>query len=150
MDKILFKSALIAFLIFAAAGLAEGKSYRPVSIHSPDYVAEVPENTILPDVSKFELAVPPRKHPNDPDLIMILYKDISFRYFDETNGEEIFPYMEVIKKEKGTFHLVTVSFINKELKIELYEDRSALAGQTSDRLEKYLIKEQRLIRKVPR
>ncbi len=150
MKKTIIKSVLVSFTLLAVSGWAEGKSYRPVSIHNPDYLAEIPEYVTLPDTRKFELAVPPRKHPNDSNLLMVLYRDPAFQYFDETSGEEVFPYMELIKKQKGDFHLVTLAFINEELKIEVYEDAGAFGGRTSDRLEKFLSKNLRLIRKVSR
>jgi hypothetical protein len=151
MEKMIIKSVLVAFLTLAVSGVVEGKSYRPISIHNSDYTVEIPANITLPDTSKLELAVSPRKNPHNPNLLMVLYLDPAFQYFDESSGEEVFPYMELIKKEKGDFHLVTLAFINEDLKIEVYEDRGAFGGRSSDRLEKFLTKEkERLIRKVPR
>lgn len=150
MEKAMTTAALVVLLTLNLGGLVEGKPYRPVSIHNPNYEAEIPDNVILPDANKFELAVPPRKHPNNPNLIMLLYRDPAFRYFDETSGEEIFPFMELIKKEGGVFHLITLAFINEEVKIEVYEDAGAMKGRASNRLEKFVSSRERLIRKVPR
>jgi len=150
MKKTMSKAALVILLTLSLGGWVEGKPYKPVSINNPDYTAEIPDNVILPDIRKLELAVPPRKSPNDPNLIMLLYKDSSFRYFDETNGEEIYPYMELIKKEEGVFHLITLAFINGEIQIEVYEDGGAFRGGASDRLDKFVSNKGLLIRRVPR
>ncbi len=152
MKKTMSKAGLVvvAFLTLGLADLVEGKPYRPVSIHNPNYMADIPDSVILPDASRFELAGPPRKHPQDPNLMMLLYRDSAFGYFDETTGEEIFPYMELIKKEDGAFHLITLAFINEGVQIELYEDGGAFKGRASDRLNKFISNQERLIRKVPR
>jgi hypothetical protein len=150
MEKTIIKVVVVIFLMLGLGSLVEGKPFRPVSINNPSYMAEIPDNVFLPDTSKFELAVPPRKHPNDPNLLMVLYRDSSSQYFDEVSGEEIFPYMELIKKEEGGFHLVTLAFINEEVKIEVYEDIGAFRGRASDRLEKFVSNKERLIRRVPR
>jgi len=141
---------LVVSLTLGLGSLVEGKPYRPVSIHNPNYVADIPDNVILPDTSRFELAGPPRKHPHDPNLIMLLYRDSAFGYFDDTTSEEIFPYMELIKKEEGGFHLITLAFINEEVKIEVYEDGGAFRGRASDRLKKFVSNKERLIRRVRR
>ncbi len=150
MKRAMGIAAVVLLLALNWGGVVEGKTYRPVSIHNPNYAADIPDYVILPDTSKFELAGPPRKHPNDHNIIMILYRDSVFGYFDDTTGEEIFPYMELIKKEEGGFHLITLAFINEEVKIEVYEDGGALRGQASDRLEKFVSSKERLIRKVRR
>jgi hypothetical protein len=150
MKRAMSAAVLVVLLMLSSGGLVEGKPYRPVSIHNPTYAADIPDNVILPDTSKLELAVPPRKHPNDPNLIMLLYRDLGFRYFDETSGEEIFPFMELIKKEEGGFHLVTLAFINEEVKIEVYEDAGAMKGHASDRLARFVSSKERLIRRVRR
>jgi len=150
MKKTMGIAALALLLALNWGGVAEGKPYRPKSIHNLNYAADIPDNVILPDSSKFELAGPPRKHPNDHNIIMILYRDSVFGYFDETTGEEIFPYMELIKKEEGVFHLITLAFINEEVKIEVYEDDGAFKGRASDRLIKFVSNKERLIRRVRR
>ena len=141
---------MILLLALYLGGIVEGKPYRPVSINNPTYAADIPDYVILPDTSKLELAGPPRKHPNDHNLLMLLYRDSVFGYFDETTGEEIFPYMELIKKEEGGFHIITLAFINEEVKIEVYEDGGAFRGRASDRLEKFVSNKERLIRRVRR
>ncbi len=152
MKKAVSKAGLVlvVFLALSSGSLVEGKPYRPASINNPNYVAEIPDNVILPDTGKFELAGPPRKHPNNPNLIMLLYRDSTFGYFDETSGEEIFPYMELLKKEDGGLHLVTLAFINEGAQIELYEDGGAFTGKASDRLNKFISKKERPIRRVRR
>jgi hypothetical protein len=144
------QAILYGFLILALIGWVEAKPYRAMSINNPNYKAEIPDSVILPDTSKFELAEPPRKHPNDPNLIMLLYQNPAFRYFDITTGEEIFPFMELIKKQEGAFHLVTLAFINEEGKIEVYEDEDAFKGRAIDRLIKFPISKERRISKAPR
>ena len=148
MKKIMGTAALAVLLTLNLGGLVEGKPYRPVSVNHPNYAVDIPDNVILPDTSMFELAGPPRKHPNDHNIIMLLYRDSIFGYFDDTTGEEIFPYMELIKKEEGGFHLITLAFINEEVKIEVYEDGGAFRGRASDRLEKFVSDKERLIRRV--
>ena len=150
MKKTMNTAALVILFTLNLGGVVEGKPYRPVSINHPTYAADIPDYVILPDPSKLELAGPPRKHPNDHNIIMLLYRDSVFGYFDETSGEEIFPYMELIKKEGGGFHLITLSFINAEVKIEVYEDGGAFSGRASDRLDKFVSNKERLIRRVRR
>ena len=150
MKKKMSTAALVILLALNLGGLAEGKPFRPVSINNQTYAADIPDYVILPDTSKLELAGPPRKHPNDHNLLMLLYRDSLFEYFDETTGEEIFPYMELIKKEEGGFHLITLAFINEEVKIEVYEDGGAFRGRARDRLEKFVSNKERLIRRVRR
>ena len=58
--------------------------------------------------------------------------------------------MELIKKEEGSFHLITLAFINEEVEIEVYEDGGAFRGRASDRLEKFVSNKERLIRRVRR
>jgi hypothetical protein len=144
------QAILYGFLILALIGWVEAKPYRAMSINNPNYKAEIPDSVILPDTSKFELAEPPRKHPNDPNLIMLLYQDPAFQYFDVTTGEEIFPFMELIKKEEGVFHLVTLGFINEEGRIEVYEDAGAFKGRAIDKLDKFLSNNERPILRAPR
>jgi hypothetical protein len=144
------QAILYGFLILALIGWVEAKPYRAMSINNPNYKAEIPDSVILPDTSKFELAEPPRKHPNDPNLMMLLYQNPAFRYFEVTTDEEIFPFMELIKKEEGAFHLVTLAFINEEGKIEVYEDEGAFRGRAIDRLIKFPISKERRISKAPR
>lgn len=141
--------ALILPISWGWVNSSHGKSFKPLSIPTPGYTVEIPDAVVLPDLSRFELAVPPRPHPNVPHFIMILYRDPSFRYFDEGNGEEIFPYMELLKKEEGVFHLITLAFINPEVQIEVYDDHGGFSGPAMGRLEKVIVK-QRPIRKVPR
>ncbi len=150
MKKTMSMAALVILLTLSLGRLVEGKPYRPVSINHPTYAADIPDYVILPDTRKLELAGPPRKHPNDHNIIMLLYRDSVFGYFDETTGEEIFPYMELIKKEGGDFHLITLAFINEEVKTEVYEDGGAFRGRASDRLEKFVSNKERLIRRVRR
>jgi hypothetical protein len=150
MKRTMSTAVMILLLALYLGGIVEGKPYRPVSINSPTYAADIPDHVILPDTSMLELAGPPRKHPNDRNIIMILYRDSVFGYFDDTTGEEIFPYMELIKKEEGGFHLITLAFINEEVKIEVYEDGGAFRGRASDRLEKFVSNKERLIRRVRR
>ena len=150
MKKGMSQAIFYGLLILALNGSVEAKPYRPISINNPNYVAEIPDSVNLPDTSKFELAEPPRKHPNNPNLIMLLYQNPAFRFFDETSGEEIFPFMELIKKQEGAFHLVTLAFINEEGKIEVYEDEDAFKGRAIDKLVKFPINKERRILKVPR
>jgi len=150
VNKRMGQAILYGFLILALIGWVEAKPYRPISINNPNYAAEIPDSVILPDTSKFQLAEPPRKHPNDPNLIMLLYQNPAFRYFDITTGEEIFPFMELIKKQEGAFHLVTLAFINEEGEIEVYEDAGAFKGRAIDKLDKFLTNKERQIRKALR
>jgi len=150
MLRIIIQIIMAILLTMGFGSLADSKPYRTLSINNPNYVADVPDNVILPDTRKFELAGPPRKHPNNPNLLMVLYRDTSYQYFDESSGEEVFPYMELIKREEADFHLVTLAFINEEIKLEVYEDHGAFRGPACDRLEKFESKEGRQIRRVSR
>lgn len=150
MSRVMIQIIMAILLTMGVGSLVEGKSYRTLSINNPNYVADVPDNVILPDTRKFELVGPPRKHPNDANLLMLLYRDPAYQYFDESSGEEVFPYMELIKKEEADFHLVTLAFINEKIKIEVYEDPGAFGGPACDRLEKFESKADRQIRRVSR
>jgi len=150
MLRVVIQIIMAILLTMGLGSLAEGKPYRTLTINNPNYVADIPDNVILPDTRKFELAGPPRKHPHDPNLLMLLYRDPSYQYFDESSGEEVFPYMELIKKEEADFHLVTLAFINEEIQIEVYEDPGAFRGPACDRLEKFASKADRQIRRVSR
>jgi hypothetical protein len=149
MKRIMIPAMLVAVLVLGLNDLAQAKPYKPLSILNPNYTVEIPDDVILPDTSQFELAVPPRRHPQNPDITLYLYRDGNFQYFDETGREEIFPYLEVVKKEGRVNHLTTLAFINGEGKTEVYEDNGAAGGPPSGRLEKVAIK-QKPIRRVPR
>ncbi|MGD0625858.1 MAG: hypothetical protein ABSB32_14215 [Thermodesulfobacteriota bacterium] len=149
MKKIMILALLVVVLLLGLKDLGQAKPYRSLSILNPNYKVEIPDDVILPDTSQFELAVPPRHHPQNPDITMFLYQNPNFKYLDETSGEEIFPYLEVSKKEGKVNHLTTLAFINEEGQTEVYEDKGASGGPASDRLEKAAIK-QKPFRKVPR
>ena len=150
MKKIMILATLVMLFVLGSSDLLQAKRYRPLSILNPDYTVEIPDDVILPDVSDLELAVAPRRHPQKPEITMYLFRDPNFQYFDEKSGEEIFPYLEVVKKEEGVKHLITLAFINKETKTEVYQDKGASGGgPAGGRLEKTTIKQQS-IRRVPR
>lgn len=149
MKKIMILAMLVIVLVMGLRDSGQAKPYRSLSILNPNYTVEIPDDVILPDTSQFELAVPPRHHPQNPEITMFLYQDPNFKYLNETSGEEIFPYLEVTKKEGKARHLTTLAFINEEGQTEVYEDKAASGGPASDRLEKVAIK-QKPFRRVPR
>ncbi len=149
MKKILILAMLVVVLMMGLTDLGQAKPYRPLSILNPNYVVEIPDDVILPDTSQFELAVPPRHHPQNPDITMFLYQDPNSKYLSDPSGEEIFPYLEVTRKEGKVSYLTTLAFINEKGETEVYEDKAALAGQASGRLERVAIN-QKPFRKIPR
>ena len=149
MKKITILAVLVVVLVMGLRDSGQAKPYRSLSILNPNYTVEIPDDVILPDTSQFELAVPPRRHPQNPEITMFLYQDPNLKYLNETSGEEIFPYVEVTKKEGKVNHLTTLAFINEKGETEVFEDKAALAGQASGRLEKVAIK-QKPFRRVPR
>lgn len=149
MKKIIILALLVMGLVMGLRNSGQAKSYRSLSILNPNYTVEIPDDVILPDTSQFELAVPPRHHPQNPEITMFLYQDPNFKYLNETSGEEIFPYLEVTKKEGKVSHLTTLAFINAEGQTEVFEDMAASSGPASGRLERVAIK-QKPFRKVPR
>jgi hypothetical protein len=149
VKRIMILATLVVALGLGLSGIVQAKQYRPLSILSKEYTAEIPDNVILPDTSQLELAVAPRHYPQNQDITMFLYRDPKFKYFEEISAEEIFPYVEVVKEERGIKHLITLAFINQELKTEVYKDKSAFSGSTSDRLEEITVK-QKSIRRIPR
>jgi len=63
--------------------------------------------------------------------------------YRDRGGKLIYPYMEIIKKTAdGKIHLLTVSFINERLKIEVYKDRAAF-GDLRHRLMRMHFSKQR-------
>ena len=63
----------------------------------------------------------------------------------------LYPYMEVIKKaEDGTVYLLTMSFINKSLEIEMYENRMACGDYGNNELFRVESLKQRAIREFNR
>jgi hypothetical protein len=149
MKKIMILAILLVVSALGLSDLGQAKPYKPLSIFNPNYTVEIPDDVILPDTSQFELAVPPRHHRQHPDITMFLYRDPNFQYLDETSGEEIFPYLEVIKKEGGVKHITTLAFINGDVKTEVYQDQGSSTGPPTGKLEKVVIK-QKTIRRVPR
>jgi hypothetical protein len=149
VKRIMILATLVVALGLGLTDLVQAKPYRPLSILSHNYTVEIPDDVVLPDTGQFELAVAPRHHPQNPDLTMFLYRDPKFKYFEEISSEEIFPYVEVVKEEGGVKHLITLAFINEELKTEVYKDKAASTGPPTDRLEEVTIK-QKSIRRIPR
>jgi hypothetical protein len=149
VKRIMILAMLVVALGLGLSDLVQAKPYKPLSIFNPNYKVEIPDDAIVPDTSQFELAVPPRNHPQNPDMTLFLYRDPNFQYIDETNGEEIFPYLEVIKKEGKVNHLTTLAFVNGDVKTEVYEDKGSFDGPPTDRLEKVTIK-QKSIKRFPR
>ncbi len=149
MKKILILAMLVVVLVMGLRESGQAKPYRSLSILNPNYMVEIPDDVILPDTSQFELAVPPRHHPQNHDITMFLYQDPNFKYLSDPSGEEIFPYLEVTRKEGKVSHLTTLAFINEKGETEVYEDKAASDGQASGRLERVAIN-QKPFRKIPR
>jgi len=149
MKKILILAMLAVVLVMGLRDSAQAKPYKSLSILNPNYTVEIPDDVILPDTSQFELAVPPRHHPQNPDITMFLYQDPNFKYLSEPSGDEIFPYVEVTRKQGKVNLLTTLAFINEKGETEVYEDKAASEGEASGRLEKVAIK-QKSIRRIVR
>ncbi len=68
MKKILILATLVVVLVMGLRDLGQAKPYRSLSILNPNYTVEIPDDVILPDTSQFERAVPPRHHPQNPEI----------------------------------------------------------------------------------
>ncbi len=108
-----------SIFISPLGGLAEAKSYKSIAL--PECEAEIPGEVILPPYQPafghYEYA---RAADGSP-IILMFYYDFRFQYFSK-EWEELAPYVEFVKWEKGTPHLIGLSFVNEECKFVLYAD----------------------------
>lgn len=102
-------------------GLAEAKSYKSIAV--PQCEAEIPDGLILPPYQPafghYEYA----RAADGSTITLIFYYDFRFQYFGK-EWEELAPYVEFIKWERGTPHLIGLSFVNEECKFVLYADEN--------------------------
>jgi hypothetical protein len=56
-------------------------------------------------------------------ITLMFYYDLRFKYFDK-EWEELAPYVEVVKWERGIPHLIGLSFVDEECKFVLYADEN--------------------------
>lgn len=98
---------------------AEAKSYKSIAV--PECEAEIPEGLFLPPYQPafgyYEYA----RAADGSTITLIFYYDLRFSYFDK-DWEELAPYMEAIKWEGGSPHLIGLSFVNEEGQFVLYAD----------------------------
>ncbi len=102
-------------------GLAEAKDYKSITL--PECQVEIPGEVILPP---YEPAFGHYEYARAADgstITLMYYYDLRFEYFDR-EWQELAPYMEIVKWEKGTPHLIGLSFVNEECKFVLYADEN--------------------------
>jgi hypothetical protein len=102
-------------------GLAEAKSYKSIAITECE--AEIPGEVILPpyqaSLGYYEYA----RAADGSTITLMFYYDPRFQYFTR-EWEELAPYVEFVKWEKGTPHLIGLSFVDEECKFVLYADEN--------------------------
>ncbi len=102
-------------------GLAEAKSYKSIAL--PECEAEIPGEVILPPYrpafGHYEYA----RTADGSTITLMFYYDLRFQYFNR-EWEELAPYVEIVKWEKGTPHLIGLSFVDEECKFVLYADEN--------------------------
>ncbi len=101
----------------APGGLAEAKAYKSIAL--PECQAEISGEVILPPyqpaLGHYEYA----RAGDGPTITLIYYYDLRFEYFTK-EWQELPPYLEIVKWEKGTPHLIGLLFVNEECKFVLY------------------------------
>ena len=102
-------------------GLAEAKSYKSIAL--PECEVEISSEVILPPYHPafgyYEYA----RAADGSTITLMFYYDLRFQYFNK-EWEELAPYVEFVKWEKGTPHLIGLSFVNEECKFVLYADEN--------------------------
>jgi len=110
-----------SIFISPLGGLAEAKSYKSIAL--PECEAEIPGEVILPPYQPafgyYEYA----RAADGSTITLMFYYDLRFQYFNK-EWEELAPYVEFVKWEKGTPHLIGLSFVNEECKFVLYADEN--------------------------
>lgn len=144
MKKIIFLAITFTLLTVTAAAFAA--DFKPLSI--PGYSIRMPEGAVLPDRSILKLAET-KRNPMDLRITMFLYRTEKI-YIDE-GGEFVYPYMEItIEADDYSIHLLTLSFINEKLEIELFENKAAFGDSHQDELMRIERLKQRKIREFNR
>ena len=128
-------------------GLAEAKSYKSIAL--PECEAEIPAEVILPPYrpafGHYEYA----RAADGSTITLMFYYDHRFQYFNK-EWEELAPYVEFVKWEKGTPHLIGLSFVDEECKFLLYADENNDTELPAiDRLVRVL-EQSPLIKRAPR
>jgi hypothetical protein len=140
MKKTIF---LAIGLLVAINSVALAADFKPLSI--PNYTIRMPDGVVLPDRDKLILAEK-RVNPLDSRITMFLYNRPEKIYIAD-NGEFLYPYMEMtITDDFNTVHLLTVSFINENLEIEMYQNKAAFGDFHQDEMMKITGFKQRGIR----
>jgi len=102
-------------------GLAEAKSYKSIAV--PECEAEIPEGLTLPPYQPafgyYEYA----RAADGSTITLMYYYDPRFQYFNK-EWDEVAPYMEAVKWERGSPHLIGLAFVNEECTFLLYADEN--------------------------
>ena len=110
-----------SIFISPLGGLAEAKSYKSIALAECE--AEIPDGVMLPPYppafGHYEYA----RAADGSTITLMFYYDHRFQYFNR-EWEELAPYMEFIKWEKGAPHLIGLTFVNEECKFVLYADEN--------------------------
>ena len=124
IQRILWRVALLAslFCLLNSSPII-AKEFHPFC--APSITIETPDKIMIPNAERLTLEAQ-RVHPYQKEMVMFLYRDSKYQYFSK--GEEIFPYMEMIFIAESGIDLMLISFINKDLKIELYENDCDYGG----------------------
>ncbi len=125
-------------------GMAELVNSSYAKTYTPLYaevVAEIPDDVVLPSyMDKLEQAYMLDELAGDGSVLKIsVYKEMeTCRLSPE--GEEIYPYIEVIKWESNGLHLIRLSFIDDEGHQQDFFDEKALMSPATDILRRYIPK----------
>lgn len=116
-----------------------------------DVIVEIPEDLILPSyVSRLKYfeSIDSRAYDGFP-LFANFYTDPEFQYTDP-EGYDLFPFVELMKEEKGSYHLVALFFIGDDNLVKAYIDRHSMTQPATDKLKKDPYSKPAAVKKVPR
>lgn len=117
-----FKKIFISLvLLFLMSSVSWAEPFSSLVI--PKYIIEIPAGCTIPDRSNLS-QIYPRIMPGDSSVWMYLFKDRNWKYYDKVTKEEIYPYMEIVKRDGDTKVLLVLAFINTSLEIEVYNNEA--------------------------
>ncbi len=134
---VIFVTVVVSNL-FDFVNSSYAKTYLPLFA---DVVAEIPDDVMLPSyLDRLEQAYTQDGLAEDGSVLKFsVYREKGVLHLSP-NGEEIYPYIEIIKWEPNGLHLIYLSFIDKEGHQQLLIDEQALSNQATDILKKYIPK----------
>jgi hypothetical protein len=108
-------------LPFRLAGFAEAKPYKSISL--PECQAEIPEDVVLPPYQPALGYYEYLRAADGSTITQIFYFDLRFKYYNK-DWEEIAPYVEFVKWEKGIPHLIGLAYVNEDCNFWLFADEN--------------------------